>query len=165
MKRPTSPISITAELKDFLESGVSVLVGTRDSACVPEAVRAWGPRVGRDGRSVSLCFALATSGRTLNNMRDNGRVAVTFCLPTNYKTIQLKGRFLGTARPNGQDLAAVERHRDSFTASATRVGVDRRFMEGAWQKELVESAVMLKVRFVAEQVFDQTPGPDAGAQL
>jgi hypothetical protein len=38
-------------------------------------------------------------------------------------------------------------------------------MEGAWQKELVESVVMLKIRFVAEQVFDQTPGPDAGAQL
>ena len=87
MKRPTSLISITAELKYFLESGVSVVVGTRDSACVPEAVRAWGPRVGRDGSSVSLCFALATSGRTLNNLRDNGRVAVTFCLPTNYKTI------------------------------------------------------------------------------
>lgn len=165
MNRLKSPISITAELKDFLESGVSVVVGTRDSACVPEAVRAWGPRVGRDGRSVSLCFALATSGRTLNNIRDNGRVAVTFAQPTNYKTIQLKGRFLGTARPNGQDLVAVERHRESFTASGTRIGVDRRFMEGLWQKELVESAVMLKLRFAVEQVFDQTPGPDAGTQI
>ena len=165
MKRAKSSVSITAELKDFLESGVSVVVGTCDPSCVPEAVRAWGPRVGRDGRSVSLCVALATSGRALSNLRANGRVAVTFCLPTNYKTIQLKGRFLGTARPNGQDLAAVERHRDSFTASATRVGVDRRFMEGAWQEELVESAVMLKIHFVTEQVFDQTPGPDAGARL
>ena len=165
MKRPTNSISITSELKDFLESGVSVVVGTRDSACVPDAVRAWGPRVGRDGRTISLCVAAATSGSALRNLRDNGRVAVIFCLPTNYKTIQLKGRFLGSARPNGQDLAAVERHRDSFTASATGVGVDRRFMQGLWQKELVESAVMLKIRFVAEQVFDQTPGPDAGAQL
>jgi hypothetical protein len=165
VKRPKSPISITAELKDFLESGVSVVVGTCDSACVPEAARAWGPRVGRDGRSVSLCVALATSGRALSNLRDNGRVAVTFCLPTNYKTIQLKGRYMGTARPKGQDLAAVKRHRDSFLASAARVGVGSRFIEGLWQKELVESAVMLKIRFVAEQAFDQTPGPDAGAQL
>ena len=144
---------------------MSVVVGTCDSACVPEAVRAWGPRVGRDGRSVSLCVALATSGRALSNLRDNGRVAVTFCLPTNYKTIQLKGRYVGTERPKGQDLAAVERHRDSFLASAARVGVGRRLIEGLWQKELVESAVMLKIRFVAEQAFDQTPGPDAGAQL
>ena len=165
VKRPKGPIAITAELKDFLESGASVVMGTHDSACVPEAVRVWGPRVGRDGRSVSICVALATSGRALSNLRENGRVAVSFSLPTNYKTIQLKGRFLGTARPNGQDLTAVERHRDSFTASATRVGVGRRFIEGLWQKELVESAVMLKIRFVVERAFDQTPGPDAGAQL
>ena len=102
MKRAKNSISITAELKDFLESGVSVVVGTRDSACDPEAVRAWGPRVGHDGRSVSLCVALATSGRTLNNMRDNGCVAVTFCLPSNYKTIQLKGRYVGTERPKAK---------------------------------------------------------------
>jgi len=43
--------------------------------------------------------------------------------------------------------------------------VGRRLIEGLWQKELVESAVMLKIRFVADQVFDQTQGPDAGAPL
>jgi hypothetical protein len=165
VKRAKNSVSITAELKDFLESGVSVVVGTCDAACVPEAVRAWGPRVGRDQRSVSLCVALATSGRALNNLRESGRIAVTFCLPTNYKTIQLKGRYLGTAQLNDQDLVAVERHRDSFLASAARVGVHRRFMEGLWQRELLESAVMLKIRFVAEQAFDQTPGPNAGRQL
>ena len=165
MKGPKSKTSITAQLKDFLESGVSVVAGTRDSACVPEALRAWGPRVGRDGRSVSLCVAVATSGRALSNLRDNGRIAVTFCLPTDYKTIQLKGRYVGTARPDGQDLAAVERHRNSFLASATRIGVGRGFMEGLWQKELVESAGMLKISFVADHAFDQTPGPDAGVQL
>jgi hypothetical protein len=158
-------VLITAELKAFLESGVSVVVGTRDSGLVPEITRAWGPRVGRDRRSVSLCVALATSGRTLNNLRDNGRLAVTFSLPTNYKTIQLKGRCVGTARPNRQDLVAVECHRHSFLASTERIGVPKRFTEGLWQSELTESAVMVKICFVAEQVFDQTPGPDAGSRL
>ena len=165
MKRAKSSVSISAELKAFLESGVSVVVGTRDSTFVPEAVRAWGPRVGQDRRSVSLCVALATSGRTLNNLRDNGCVAATFALPTSYKTIQLKGRCVGTARPNPQDLAAVERHRNSFLASTDKIGVPKRFTEGLWQRELMESAVMVKIRFVAEQAFDQTPGPDAGSLL
>ncbi len=142
-----------------------MVVGTRDSAFVPEAVRAWGPCVGRDRRSVSFCVALATSGRTLNNLRDNGRLAATFALPTNYKTIQLKGRFVGTARPNRQDLAAVERHRNAFLASTERIGVPRRFTEGLWQRELTESAVMVKIRFLIDQAFDQTPGPDAGSPL
>ncbi len=165
MKRAKSSVSITAELKDFLESGVSVVVGTCDAACVPEAVRAWGPCVGRDRRSVSFCVALSTSGRTLKNLRDSNRIAATFALPTNYKTIQLKGRCVGTARPNRQDMAAVERHRDSFLASTGRVGVPKRFIDGLWQRELMESALMVKIRFVAEQAFDQTPGPDAGSPL
>jgi hypothetical protein len=158
-------VPITDELKAFLESGVSVVVGTRDSELVPEITRAWGARVGRDRRSVSLCIALATSGKALGNLRDNGYVAATFSLPTDYKTIQLKGRCVGTARPNRQDLAAVERHRNSFLASTERIGVPRRFTEGLWQKELMESAVMVKIRFVAEQAFDQSPGPDAGSLL
>jgi hypothetical protein len=165
VKPANSSVSITVELKAFLESGVSVVVGTRDSVLVPEITRAWGPRVGRDGRSVSLCIALATSRRTLNNLRNNGRLAATFALPTNYKTIQLKGSCVETARPNRQDLAAVERHRNSFLASTEKIGVPSRFIEGLWQKELTESPVMVKIRFVAEQAFDQTPGPDAGSLL
>lgn len=158
-------MSISAELRAFLESGVSVVVGTRDSTFIPEAVRAWGPRVGRDRRSVSLCFALATSGKTLDNLRNNGCVAATFALPTDYKAIQLKGRCVRSARPSRQDLAAVERHRNSFLASSEKIGVPNRFIEGLWQRELIESAVMVKICFVAEQAFDQTPGPDAGSLL
>ncbi len=165
MKRVKSSVSISDELRAFLESGVSVVVGTRDSELVPEITRAWGPRVGRDRRSVSLCIALATSGKALKNLRDNGDLAATFSLPTNYKTIQLKGRCVGTASPNRQDLDAVERHRNSFLASTERIGVPRRFTEGLWQRELVESTVMVKIRFMAEQAFDQSPGPDAGSPL
>lgn len=165
MERAKSFVSISDELRAFLESGVSVVVGTRDSELVPEITRAWGPRVGRDRRSVSLCIALATSGKALKNLRDNGHLAATFSLPTNYKTIQLKGRCVRTASPNRQDLAAVEHHRNAFLASTERIGVPRRFTEALWQRELVESTVMVKIRFMAKQAFDQSPGPDAGSPL
>jgi Pyridoxamine 5'-phosphate oxidase len=165
MKSSPSPVYVTAELKAFLESGVSVVVGTRDSELVPEITRAWGPRVSRDRRSVSLCIALATSGRTLDNLRHNGRVAATFSLPIDYKTVQLKGGCTETAQPNRQDLAAIQRHRDSFACLTERLGVPRSFTEAIWQRELTESPVMVKIRFVTENVFDQTPGPDAGSPL
>ena len=47
-----SLVAIDDGLKAFLESGVSVVVGTRDERFVPEIVRAWGPQVSRDRRSV-----------------------------------------------------------------------------------------------------------------
>ena len=41
-------VSISEELKTFLEGPVSVLIGTRDSRLIPEITRAWGPRVADD---------------------------------------------------------------------------------------------------------------------
>jgi hypothetical protein len=156
---------LSAELQTFLERGASVMVGTRDADLVPELVRAWGPRVSRDRRSISLCVAMAGSARTLANLRDNGRLAVTCALPINSNAIQLWGRCTGTARANRRDLSAVEAHRDAFARVNEGLGVPRPFIEALWQRELAGSPAMVRVRFVAEQVFNQTPGPDAGSPL
>ena len=158
---PTRPPP--AELKTFIERGVSVMVGTRDAELVPELVRAWGPRVSRDRRSVSVCVAMAVGGRTLGNLGDNGRIAVTFASPGNSEAIQMWGRCIGTGPARRQDLAAVQEHRDAFTQVNKGLGVPGPFIEALWQRELAGSPDMVTIRFVPEQIFNQTPGPDAGS--
>ena len=158
-------VPLTAELDTFLERGASVMVGTRDSELVPELVRAWGPRISRDRRSVSVCVAMAASARTLENLRDNGRLAVTCALPLNSNAIQMWGRCIGTRKAHRQDLSAVEAHRDTFARVNGALGIPRPFIEALCQRELAGSPVMVTIRFVAEQVFNQTPGPDAGSPL
>ena len=165
MPRNERPPLIPAELTAFLERGASVMVGTRDAACVPELVRAWGPRISRDRRSVSVCVAVAVGARTLDNLRDNGRLAVTFALPANSNAIQMWGRCIGTGEAKPQDLTAVEEHRDAFARVNEGLGVPRPFIEALWQRELAGSPVMRTIRFAAEQIFNQTPGPDAGSRL
>ena len=160
---PANPI--TTDVQAFLERGVSVMVGTRDSELVPELVRAWGPRVSRDRRSVSVCVARAVSGRTLANVHNNGRLAVTCALPANSNAIQMWGRCIATAQARRQDLAAVEAHRDAFARVNEGLGVPRPFIDALWQRELAGCADMIKIQFVVEQVFNQTPGPDAGSRL
>lgn len=156
---------ISDELKTFLEGPVSVLVGTRDSRLVPEITRAWGPSVSEDRRSVGLCVPLATSRKTLDNLEANGRIAVTFSLPTNYRTFQLKGRHAKTAEPDSTDLTVVERHRDAFAAVNAPLGQPRELVEAFWRAEIETAAVLVRILFVPEQVFDQTPGPGAGRRL
>ena len=156
---------ITAEVQTFLERGVSLMVGTRDSELVPELIRAWGLRVIRDRKRVILCVALAGSARSLENLRDNGRLAVTCALPLNSNAIQLWGRCIGTAPASRQDLSAVQAHRDAFAGANEGIGVPRPFIEALWQRELAGSPAMVRLQFVAEQVFNQTPGPDAGSPL
>ena len=165
MARNPPSVALTTELADYIVSGVSIVVGTRDAQLVPEIVRAWGPRVSRDRRSLSVCVASAGCGRTLDNLRHNGQLAVTFALPTNYKSIQLWGHSLGSGEPNREDLAALAGHRERFARSNEATGVPRAVMESFWKRELQESPALIKIRFRAERIFDQTPGPRAGTPL
>ena len=163
MKTRDRPTRIDDELKSYLESGPSVVVGTRDAGLVPEITRAWGPRVSEDRRSVSVCVPLATSAKTLANLASNGRIALSCALPTNIKAVQLKGACIETTEPDAADLAAVEQHREVFAARNERIGVPRHMVELLWRRELETSQVLVKIRFVPEQTFDQTPGPNAGS--
>lgn len=156
---------MSTELKAFLESGVSVVVGTHDADLVPEITRAWGLLVSKDRKNISLCVPLATSHKTFDNLAGNGQMTVCCSLPTSYKTVQLKGQCLATAEPNRADVAAVERHREAFGRLNKRIGFSRRNSETFWRRELETSPVLVKLRFVPEQIFDQTPGPDAGSSL
>jgi hypothetical protein len=163
--RPDPAIPVPPELEALIERCASVMVGTRDSELVPELVRAWGPRVSEDRQHVSVCVAMAAGAKTIANLRDNGRVAVTFALPANSNAMQVWGRCIGTGRPHRDDLTAVEAHRHAFAEVNKGIGVPLPFITALWQRELAGSPVMVRIRFVAEQIFNQTPGPDAGSPL
>lgn len=165
MKRTGKGAGRLEELRTFLESGVSALVGTRDSALTPEITRAWGVRVGRDGRSVSLCVVESSGQKTVENLQANGQIAAAFCLSNNYRAVQLKGRCAEITEPGEEDWRAIERHRDSFIRSTESIGVPRELGEELWLREVKDSAAMIKIRFIAEEIFDQTPGPEAGSPL
>jgi len=163
--RSDPAIPVPQELEALIERGASLMVGTRDSEHVPELVRAWGPRVSRDRRHISVCVAMAAGEKTLENLRDNARVAVTFALPANSNAMQVWGRCIGTRRAQPDDLSAVQHHRDLFAQVNKDIGVPLPFIEALWQRELAGSPVMFRIRFVAERVFNQTPGPNAGSPL
>ena len=156
-------VAIDDALKTFIESGVSVVVGTRDEGLVPEIVRAWGPHVSRDRHTIRLCIPEATSVRTRTNLVGNGRIAVAFSLPSTYETVQLKGRHLRTTKPSAEDLLRLDRHRESFAALNESIGVPRAGVEAFWHRELAGSPLFVTVHFVVHAIFNQTPGPTAGA--
>jgi hypothetical protein len=94
----------------------------------------------------------------------NGRIAVAFSLPSNYETVQLKGRHLRTTRPSAEDLRRVHRHRESFAVVNESIGVPRSRVEAFWRRELAGSSLFVTIQFVIDSIFNQTPGPAAGAR-
>ena len=156
---------ISDEMKAFVESGVSVVVGTRDMGLAPEIVRAWGPIVSKDRRNISVCVARASALRTLDNLSMIGRIAVAFTLPSTLQSVQMKGMWMDTTDVRAADMAAVERHREAFAALNQSIGIPRVATEAFWKRELELSPIMMRLRFFPEQIFNQTPGPEAGSRL
>ncbi len=147
---------ISAELKELLEGGLSLLVGTRDARLVPDVVRCVGARVEKGGREVTVFLPEATSAAAFANLADNGRIAVCVSRPIDHRTIQFKGRAASVKPAAASDRALVDRYRADFASTLAFLGVPPRLVlrMNHWPCRAVRVRV--------ESVFDQTPGPGAG---
>ena len=144
-------------MAEFVCSGVAIIVATRDGDLRPEIGRGWGPVV--DGSAVNLCITARAGSSTRANLESNGALAVTCSRPTTYRTIQLKGSVLEVREPQPADEGRVAEHLEAFTAEVRQLGLPPEFGETLVAGEL------LTVTFAVEELYDQTPGPGAGARL
>jgi hypothetical protein len=147
------------ELADFVESGVSILVGTTDDRLRPACMRALGARISQDRTSVTVFLPEATARATLANLAANGRIAVAFSRPLDHRSIQIKGACLGTRLASHDDRGTQERYRAAYFEQLHAVGVPRSVARRIawWPSVAVDVAVT--------ELFEQTPGPAAGRRL
>jgi hypothetical protein len=149
---------IETEVAAQLESPCSLLVGSVAADGLPDAVRAWGVEV--QGPERIRVLLAADSQRTLENLADGGRVALT---TTDFVTMvswQLKGR-AALVEP----ATAADRIRfDVFCAGCLGLLAPLQGVPEATIARLIPADVMA-CEMVVEQVFDQTPGPGAGARI
>ncbi|MCK6445296.1 MAG: pyridoxamine 5'-phosphate oxidase family protein [Planctomycetes bacterium] len=150
---------ISPDLAEFLESGVSILVGTRDANLRPDCVRAIGARVETGGKELTVFLPSGTVGANLANLRDNGRIAVCFSRPMDHRSIQVKGGVLSIGEASEADRSHVDRFRAAYAQHLAFVGVPVRTTErmAHWPSYVV--------RLRVESIFVQTPGPGAGRPL
>jgi len=158
------PAGLSGEIQEFALGGVVVVIGTRDSACVGEIARAWGVRVMPGGEAIELCVFAQANRRTLDNLADNHRIAVTLMSPSTYRSVQLKGRAVVTTASH-RDLQRVEAHFDAFLQELASAGLSNPLMRRLVDSERETPPELAKIRIEIEQIFDQTPGPTAGARL
>lgn len=143
----------------ILENVGTILVGTRDATLTPEVTRGWGPTILPDGHTIDVCISISAGAKTLENLRDNDEIAVTFHQTVTYQTVQLKGRFLDSGELTPQDWEAIERQRGILTEQAKIHGIPLKIGLRIFNTDLV------RIRFLVQQAFEQTPGPRAGSAL
>jgi hypothetical protein len=143
----------------FVESGPSLVVGTRDAELVPDAVRAVGLRVWPGASRLTIFLATATSARAAANARSTGLLAITVSDPPTHRTYQIKGKVRDVRDAAAGDRAVIEKYVDDFADILATVGMPRPLTRRLTRWPAL--AVDLDI----DEVFGQTPGPGAGNRM
>ena len=150
---------IPDELAEFLASGVSIVVATRDAALQPDGVAACAARVHDGGARLTVYCYVDAAAEMLLNLADHPAIALDFDLPTSHRACQVKGDCVGSRPAREDERGEVERQLGAFAADLEKLGVPRAAFAG-W-KWWPCTALDVRVR----EIFEQTPGPGAGEPL
>jgi len=150
-------MTIDDELAAYLTPGpFSVIVAACDGRLTPETVRAWGTRLLEDRRTIDVFVGREPARRLVDDLRGQGAMAMAIANVTTYQAVQLKGRCTDIGEADESDRRRVRAHGEAFVDGLCRVGIGERAARGILVSDIV------RLRFVPEHLFNQTPGPDAG---
>jgi Pyridoxamine 5'-phosphate oxidase len=148
------------ETRAFLESGCGLLVATVSADGEPHASRGWGLDVVELGSPTVVRVVLdADDERTLEHVAAGGAIAITAANVLTLRSLQLKGRADGLDATSPVDPERVDRYVRQFHAD---VELTDRVTWATFQTFFPASYVTCVVR--VDEMFDQTPGPGAGAR-
>lgn len=146
-------------LEEWLQGGSSVIVATADSDGMPATCRGIAIAAGKDPDTLVLYLPAATAHEALANIATTRRVAVAASFPLSHRTVQVKGVTRGVRLAPSSDEAFVRERWRLFADVLGEIGMRRGVVQRVahWPAFAVEMSI--------EEVFNQTPGPNAGAPL
>jgi hypothetical protein len=150
---------IEPELRAFLEGGVGIHIGSRNAALEPNGARVTAVKVEDDLLHLLVYVPEAAAGRVLPDLEANGAAAVVFARPVDDRACQIKGIFAGSRPAGADERRFVEQQWEAFLDNLEKIGIPRVGASG-W---ITWPSVAIRMR--ATTIFEQTPGPQAGALL
>lgn len=150
---------LNQEWSEFLESGVAITLSCCDSELRSKGARCVGAVVGIDRKTVTFYIQKDASARILPILADTQKVAIVASLPTTYKTLQLKGNYVGHREADSRDRVILNRYRDLFFFQTDQAGVPGNVM----RRMVSVPAVALDIEVT--HLFLSTPGRQAGVAL
>ena len=152
-------IRLSEETVEFIESGVSMLVGTRDAQLRPECLRGLGASVNADRTSLTVYVNELMSAGARANIEDNAQIAISFSRPIDHHSLQIKGVVTGVRKSTALDRKLTERYLTGFVEQLYWVGLPRSLTRR------LRIAPALAITVIPHALFLQTPGPEAGRAL
>jgi hypothetical protein len=150
---------IDGELAAFLEEGISIQLGTRNARLEPNGVRVVAVAVEADGRHLVAYVPEIAVSHVLPDLEANGHAAMVFARPPDERACQVKGTFTGARPAAAGEREAIEAQWGRWLDRLKSIGIERLALE-LWD---VWPCVAIRLQVTA--IFNQTPGPNAGARL
>jgi hypothetical protein len=150
---------LTPRLQRCLQPGLSIVVGAADAQGMPTCCRAFALRSQDELKSVTVYVPIATSHETIQALATTGRLAITATHPAEHSATQLKGVTTETRLAREDEAAFVRERVGAFVEILDGYGVPRRVSNRATSWPAF--AITMRV----EEIFEQTPGPNAGSRL
>ena len=146
-------------IRRCLEAGNSILVGTADTHGIPSCCRAIALTSDDDLKTVSVYLPIATSQSIIKDIATTHRMAVAATHIVEHFSVQLKGTANTARLACDEEAALVEERLESLADVLFTLGIPRRLTRSVthWPAFVIDMRV--------EEVFEQTPGPNAGARL
>jgi hypothetical protein len=151
-------ISDPLPLVDLLETGVAIMVATRDAELRPHVTRGWGGYLDPDTGHPSLALTRYPGSDVIPDLEANGLIAVNLARPVNYQSMQLKGVVSSIGGCTTEERARVDSHVARFVEETFLVGSPRIIAR-------IAGSEFIQVRVAIDHSYEQTPGPSAGAEL
>lgn len=152
---------LTAELADFCQSGISIVMASRDTAGRPVIGRGLACRIDTEGH-VRVIFREHANAAFRQAIAAGAPIAVTFTRPYSHRSIQFKASRAEIVHLSPPDGPAAFRQTRAFRDELVSVGYGETFASGYTRFEPHELAA---AEFLPESAFVQTPGPSAGSAL
>lgn len=150
---------LTSEVVDFIQGGQDARIATSDARREPYGCRVLAAVVDHDGTHLTAFVPELAAAPILANLQANPSVALAFQRPTDDHACQVKGTLVTARAATDDERAIVNRQQGLLGEKFGQLTVPGVMVAGwtTWP------AVAVTVRVTA--VFDQTPGPGAGAPL
>jgi Pyridoxamine 5'-phosphate oxidase len=150
---------IDKELAAFLQEGIAIQIGTRNAALEPNGARVVAVKVESDGQHVIAYVPKLAAPQVVPDLDANGQVALVFARPPDERACQVKGVVVETRAARPSERSFVVDQWDRWLTRLEGIGYPRAAVEN-WQ---TWPCVAIRLRVTA--LFNQTPGPGAGAAL
>ncbi|MDS9469301.1 hypothetical protein RGQ15_17195 [Paracoccus sp. MBLB3053] len=154
-----SPLRV--DLAQFVQSGISVILGSVDRNARPVAAIGLACRV-LDGGVLRVIARAPAITPILASVAAGSGIAVTFSRPVTHRSIQFKSDRARIVPAEDADWLAVEHQTAIFRQELLEVGHDEAFADYIVMCSVNEVAVF---ELTPDHGFVQTPGPGAGAAL